>query len=139
MDSISPIRHQHAWGFTLMELIIVLLLISILLAYPLLGIQHQLNQTHQLDGQMALLDLANRMERYHAKHHTYQHASIATGRSSDILDTSTSPEGWYTLHILQANDSTYLLQARLTTKHIQTDAQCSTLHLNHDGEIYLTK
>ncbi len=83
---------------------------------------------------MALFDLANRMEQYHAKHHTYQHASIGTGRPSDILSTAVSPEGWYTLHIIQSNESTYLLQAHLTEKHRRTDKECAILSLNHDGE-----
>lgn len=122
------------FGFSMIELLIVLLIMGILLAYPLLNVKQHINRTQRLDGQMALLDLANRMERYHATFHTYQHASIGSGGSTDVLSQDRSPEGYYQLRILQANDNHYLLQAKLRADRAKTNAICATLTLNSQGE-----
>lgn len=126
---------QKRLGFSLIELLIVLLILSILLAYPLLGMRQQINRTHRLEGQIALFDLANRMERYYAKYHTYQYASIATGSVHDVQSRALSEGGWYTLRILSANKTTYLLQATLTAEHRNQNQSCDTLTLSNHGEI----
>ncbi len=126
---------QTSLGFSLIELLIVLLILSVLLAYPLLGMRQQITRAHRLEGQTALFDLANRMERYYAIHHTYQHASIATGGLNDVQSTALSAGGWYTLRILAANKTAYLLQAMLTARYHQHSEPCEILTLSNQGEI----
>lgn len=99
-------------GFSLLEVLTVLAIIGVLtgLCYP--GYQKYVLQTQKHDGQTALLDLACRMEHYYATHDTYKTATIGLGKLTDVLSSNQSIQGWYTLSIKQATNTTYLLQAR---------------------------
>lgn len=112
-------------GFSLLELLIVLTLIGLLTCLTLPSYHTPLLHAHRLEAQTALLDLASRMETYYAAHHTYQTTHI-----TDVLPTQKTPEGRYLLSILQANDTTYTLQA---TALSEQDTLCHTLTLNSHG------
>lgn len=121
-------------GFTLIELLIVIMLISLLvtLGYP--SYQQYLEQARRIDGQAALLDLANRLEEYYAEHDTYATATIGTHNSeTDVLSYDTSSAGWYILSIISQDDTTFLIQA--TPQNAQeNDTLCQSLTLNSAGE-----
>lgn len=108
-------------GFSLLELLVVISVITLLtiLAYP--TYHHILLRTNRIHGQTALLDLANRMERYYVTHRTYQNA--------DILDTLLSKESLYQLSIQRATDSGYILFAKAT----YFDKDCPILVYDHLG------
>ncbi|MDP3560675.1 MAG: type IV pilin protein [Legionellaceae bacterium] len=124
-------QHSLRQGFSLMEVMIVLLIMSILACFSYPSYQHDVIRARRIDGQTALFDLANRMEKYYALHHTYQKATIATQANTDILTINTSPEGWYTLSIVEATDTTFQLQA--TANNSETDMPCRIFTLNHLG------
>lgn len=117
-------------GFSLIELLIVLVITSIFatISYP--SYRHYVARAHRTDGQMGLLDLACRMETYYSKHDTYQTATIAAGKSTDVLSRNQSPNGWYTLSITNITSTTYNLQA--TPTHAQ-DTRCQSLTLDSSG------
>lgn len=125
-------------GFTLIELLIVIMLISLLvtLGYP--SYQQYLEQARRIDGQAALLDLANRLEEYYAEHNTYATATIDTDNSeTDLLPFDTSSAGWYILSIINQNDTTFVIQA--TPQNAQeNDSLCQSLTLNSAGEKGIT-
>lgn len=98
-------------GFSLLEALIVLVIIGILTSITYPSYQHYISRAHQSDGQTALLDLACRMEGYYATHDTYETATIGMGKLTDVLSSSQSSQGWYSLSIKQATTNTYLLQA----------------------------
>lgn len=91
-------------------------------------------RTHRVEGQTALLDLAHRMEQYFAEQNTYQTATIAQNKSSDILSTYNSPNGWYLLSIVEATPTAYTLQATLQKSQAMQDPDCATLTFNHLGQ-----
>ncbi|AHE66727.1 type IV pilin protein [Legionella oakridgensis] len=120
-------------GFSLIELLIVLVVIGILasIAYP--SYRDYISRARRSDGQSALLDLASRMERYYSENHTYQTATIGTGNATDVLSSAVSPEGWYTLAINNPTTSTYTLQATPRNAQATADTLCQTLTLNQLG------
>lgn len=120
-------------GFTLIELIIVLLVIGILstIAYP--GYRQYMAKARRSDGQAALLNLATRMERYYSEQNTYQTATIGTGNATDVLSSSASAEGWYTLSIPTKSASAYTLQATPVGAQGTSDVSCQSLTLNNLG------
>lgn len=120
-------------GFSLIELLAVLTIIGILssLAYP--SYRDYIVRVHRIDGQTALFDLANRMERYYHDKQSYQSATIATGQRSDLLDKNISTGGWYLLSIVQATQNSYLLKATPIGTQANTDTVCQSLTFNHLG------
>ena len=120
-------------GFSLIELLIVFVITSILacIAYP--SYCDYIIRVHRIDGQSALLDLANRMERFYATENSYQTATIGTGNTTDVLKHNVSPEGWYTLTITQATDSTFTLQATPVHEQATRDTHCQSFTFNQLG------
>lgn len=120
-------------GFTLIELTIVLAIISILAAIAYPQYNNYLTRARRIEGQSALLDLANRMEHYFSENNTYKTATIATGKASDVLSNPISGEGWYRLSIINATDSAYTLQATPLKAQAANDTACQLLTLNQLG------
>lgn len=120
-------------GFTLIELLIVLVIASLLafMIYP--NNQNHIARAHRIDGQSALFDLAHRLEQYHIKYSTYKEASIGTGNLTDIMVSSQSPLGYYTLSITQASDTAYTIQAIPTPIQAAGDSACQILTLTSSG------
>ena len=120
-------------GFSLIEMMIVLVIFAILvtIAYP--SYQDYVSRGRRSDGQAALLDLASRMERYYAQQNTYQTATIGTGAATDVRGSNLSPEGWYTLSISAQTASSYTLQAVPNNQQATTDKRCQTLTINNLG------
>lgn len=120
-------EYQLNKGFTFIELILVLAILGILAAIAYPGYQNYITRARRSDGQMALLDLANRLERYYAEHHSYKNAA-------DVIRLNTSPEGWYSLSIASATDSDYVLQAKAIGAQANHDSQYQTLSLTSSGK-----
>lgn len=116
-------------GFSLIELLMVLVIIGVLavISYP--SYQNYIVRAHRSDGQLALLDLACRMEMYYAEHNTYKTATIGTGKPTDVLSQRQSLEGWYTLSFTQITNTAYTLQATPNTP----DPRCQSLTLTSSG------
>ncbi len=75
-DRQAAMRHS---GFTLVELMVVLLIASILLVIAVSGYQTQIQHSRRTDAKTALLDLAGREERLFATTNAYSTDPIALG------------------------------------------------------------
>lgn len=110
-------------GFSLIELLCVLGLIALLstLTYP--NYTQHLARARRLEAISALLDLATRLEQHHQKYHTYQNFTAPPA----------TPNGLYQLHITQANQQHYQLEAIALNRQAKLDAKCAHLTLNSTG------
>lgn len=120
-------------GFSFIELLIVLTIVSVLSAigYPLY--QDYLVRAHRIDGQSALIALACRMEAFHMQHKTYQTATIGTGATTDVLSQAITENGWYRLSIVSATDTSYLLKATPLKASAANDTARQVLTLDNLG------
>jgi len=117
----------NARGFSLMELLIVVSIMTLLgaMAYP--GYQRHLAGSRRVAAAACLLEHAQAMERYHAIKHGY-------------LDAPAPPPchtvaGFYQLSFADAPAAqTYVLQAVPQGAQAVHDAHCGTLSLNQWGE-----
>jgi type IV pilus assembly protein PilE len=115
-------------GFTLLELITVMAIVSLLLtiSYPIYT--HHLQKTHRTQGQIALLDLASAMERYYIVNNTYAGAGLA-----NLYINPATESGYYLLEINAASESSYSLHA-VPQKTQMEDKSCGTLALDQLGK-----
>lgn len=118
-------------GFSLLELLVVLVIMAIFasIAYP--TYQNTIIRARRTDAQMALMELANRMEQYYADHQTYQHATIGTGQLTDVSSHLNSPEDWYHFTITHLSDTSYTLKAIPRLSQATTDTDCQSFTLTH--------
>lgn len=123
MNSTSAIQH----GFTLLELITVMAIISILIAvsYPLYT--HHVIKTNRAQAQIALLNMAASMERYHVLNHRYQGATL-----SNLEINAYTTNKHYQLEISQAGEDDYQLKA-VPQGTQRKDKTCGTLSLDEKG------
>ncbi len=126
-------------GFTLIELVFVIAIIGLLTVFAYPSYLNYMTRVHRNEAQTALLDLANRMERYFADHATYQTATIGTQSINDILSNPSTLENHYALSIIHATANTYSLQATPQGTQGKADTQCQSLTYNHLGQKNITK
>lgn len=115
------------YGFSLIELMIVLAIIGILacIVYP--AYKTHIVRTRRTDAIVALNDLAARMEQYYDEHNSYKGAMI---KNLGINDNSY----YYKLRINSTDDTTYELEAVPISIQAKNDAKCGILILNQLGE-----
>ncbi|MCR6740642.1 type IV pilin protein [Aeromonas dhakensis] len=112
-------------GFSLIELMVVVVIVAILgaIAYP--SYQHYLLSSHRVEGQRLLLDAANRQENYFTDFGRYASSAAALNLSE------TSPSGYYHF-VISAGTTTYSMSA--TASGAQgNDSDCVVLGIDQDG------
>jgi type IV pilus assembly protein PilE len=82
-------------GFTLIELMIVVAIIAVLAAIAYPSYKSYVLKARRSDAKSALMNTAQRMERFYTEKMTLNAASLGTG-STDIAETS-SPDRYYTI------------------------------------------
>jgi type IV pilus assembly protein PilE len=121
----SIIKNRRSSGFSLIELMIVVVIATILAAIAIPSYNSQIRKSRRIEAKTAIMDLAAREERYYATQSTYSQDPVAlqygagaawpvsTGNYYEILSvTATAPTatatGTYVLQVTPAAGSTQL-------------------------------
>lgn len=129
-------KKELSAGFTLIEIMVVVVIISILamIAYP--SYQDSVNKTRRSDAKNALLNAAALQERYFTENNSYWVTDMSN------IGGSASKEGYYTLSVANpgtagctsgANNYCYTLTATAVGAQLASDTTCRTLVLDHTG------
>lgn len=120
---------MRRFGFSLIELLIVLTIIGILITLSMPLYSHYVARTNRAAAEIALMKLATALEEYHIIHHTYENATLNTLHfPNDIANHQ------YQLSITSASAMQYSIAA-IPAK---IDERCGTLTLNDQGEKGIT-
>jgi type IV pilus assembly protein PilE len=119
-------------GFTLIELMIVVVIAAILAAVAYPNYMDQVRKTHRASARAALSDAAARQEQYFLDNKVY-----ADDVAADLGLSATVDDGAYVLSVADATagcpiNRCYVLQA--TPKGFQEDDVCGTLTRSSDGD-----
>jgi type IV pilus assembly protein PilE len=114
-------------GFSLVELLVVLAALAILasLAWP--SYQDAVRKARRADARTALLDAAQRLERCHTRHGSYDHEHCTV--------PATSPDGFY--RIIEPDPRgalSFRLRAVPTGAQAADAKSCAFLELDHRGQ-----
>jgi type IV pilus assembly protein PilE len=114
-------------GFTLIELMIVVVVITILAAIALPSYFAQVQKSRRAEGRASLLAAASQMERYFTERSTYATATLGTG---GVYPDQTE-HGYYALSLSNLGASTFTLRAAPAGSH--AGDPCGTLTYDAQG------
>ena len=120
----SPIPLKNLRGFTLIEVMIVLVVIGVLTSVAWTAYERQSTKNRRVEGVRALMEASSLMEKcYVNNNNTYAACALP----------ATSERGHYSLSLSDADADSYTLTA--TAQNAQAgDDECTTLVINHLGQ-----
>ena len=117
-------------GFTLIELMIVVVVVAILAAIAFPSYTRYVEQARRADAKSALLDAAQRLERFYTQNNTYVGAPVITE----------SPDGYYSITVIinDGSDPTFpppnfTLTATPDPDGVQANSPCGNYTINSQG------
>lgn len=126
-SSMRSARHASK-GFTLVEIMIVVVIVGILAAVAFPSYQNSIRKSRRSDATMALSKVQQLQEKYRANNTTYG-ATVA-----DIGASATTDNGYYSISISNADGSNYTLTATAVAGTSQAqDTGCTSLTVTQVG------
>ena len=119
-------------GFTLIEMMVVVVIIAILCATAWPSYLRHVAKTNRVAAQGCLSEYANYMERYYTSNLRYDQTAAGVANADPHLDCQAQIARNYTLAPASTSTS-FTITATPTTVQLNRDAACGTLTLNHRG------
>jgi type IV pilus assembly protein PilE len=119
-------------GFTLIELMLVIVVLSVIAAIALPSFLGQIQKARRSDGKQALYDVAAKLEQYYQDNKGYPTTADMTNLGYAGA-TFTSLEGYYTIGFNGVpTATTYIIEA-VPIAPQDDDTDCATFRMNHLG------
>ena len=126
-------RKDFRGGFTLVELMVVILVAAILVAIALPSYDAMITKSRRVEAKDMLWAAANRQQQYFTKNNSY------TTSAAELNVSTTSRNGYYALTIAAGTTgniaTSYLMSAAPVSGTTQaSDTACATFRLNSLGQ-----
>jgi type IV pilus assembly protein PilE len=124
-------RGAQMRGFSLVELMVVVVIIGILAAIAYPGYQAQLLKTRRAEGKALLLDTAQRLERCFTRYNAYNDDDcdiVTSMEDGEVI----SEDGWYVVTDSAPAAASFLLIATAQGRQVD-DTLCGNLTLDNRG------
>ena len=115
-------------GFTLIELLVVVAIIGILMAVVVPGYQEYTLKTKRTDGQIALMQAADKQERYYSQNSTY---AKDTATLFPVAGDEYSPKSLYLITVT-GDTNGFELSAAAQAEQV-ADTACTPMTYNQAG------
>ncbi len=119
-------KNSHTTGFTLIELMIVVVVLGVIAAIAFPSYTNQVQQTRRADATSALLNEAQRLERCFTRFNAYDHTSCPA-------PSGTTEGGFYTLSAPTLEPAEFEIRATPVAGTSQANDPCETFILTHTG------
>ncbi|MEI5639128.1 MULTISPECIES: type IV pilin protein [unclassified Pseudoalteromonas] len=120
-------KNKISQGFTLIEVMIVVVIIGILAAVSYPNYTEYVKRGARADAMTILLDAANKQEQYFVDNRSY-----ATDLS-DIGVPGTSENGYFTISLQGVTTDTFTLVATAASGPVRGDSDCPALTIDELG------
>ncbi len=123
---------RRDFGFTLIELMVVVAVVAILAAIAYPSYINQVRKSRRADAKSALLDLATRQERFFSTQNTYTNNAANLGYSAAFpQNVLTGSQAYYQIDVTAASATAFTLTA--TPIGDQANDPCGTYSLDQLG------
>ncbi len=131
--TVHPAGRGPIGGFTLVELAVTAAIVGLLATAALPSFVKHVRKSHRAEAKSALLDLAERQERYYARTSAYAATPTALGYEGNAfpIDVATGSSVYYRLSAITTANATFLASA--TPVGSQAGDTCGTYTVNHLG------
>jgi len=124
-------------GFTLIELMIVVVVVSILTSIAIPSYQNSVRKSRRTEAKAAVLDLAGREERFFSANNVYTSIIANLGYGTDTGPMTALPvgTGYYSVTVGVTGNpaSTYTITANPLTADQQLDTACAFFTVTNTG------
>lgn len=129
----TPVRAAGS-GFTLVEVMVVVVVVAILSMIALPTYQDAVRKARRTDAKAALTTAAQSLERYATENAStgYSTATLSNTSGATVVARASTDNGYYSLTLDPKAATTYVLSA--TPQGTQADDGCKSFTLNQRGE-----
>jgi type IV pilus assembly protein PilE len=120
-------------GFTLVELMIVVLIIGILSSIAIPYYTAYVLKSHRASAVAGVLELASRQARYYTTHNSYSTSMVTLGYASDPMPLDSATSRYFDLSVEEADVDNFIIRAVPYGK--QTSDVCGTFSYTDLGEM----
>lgn len=127
-------------GYTLIELMIVVVIVGLLMAYAIPNYQRYVIKSKRTQAQSALLEIAAAEEKHNANYNTYTTVLAGTGTDGNSLGLGNADflqqASFYNYAITSANGYTITATAKANTSQVDDNfgIDCTSISINALGQ-----
>lgn len=119
-------------GFTLIELMIVVIVAAILVAIAVPSYRQYVLRSHRTEAKAALLNLAAAQEKFYLQNNTYTE-ELADAPPDGLGIPATTEHGYYTIAIAAGADETAFAATATATGSQASDTHCASFSIDQAG------